>query len=271
MAIYLVGDIQGCYQELCQLMTKVNFDSRCDQLWFTGDLIARGPDSLATLRLVKNLGDSAVVVLGNHDLHLLAVHAGIKAVKKNDRLDDLLNAPDLDELMDWLALQPLVVQLPNDNAFMSHAGLPPHWTAQQALQQSNFVQQRISSDKRDYWLNLMYGNEPNLWSLATSEEQQFRYSVNALTRMRFCNTNNGALDFSNKYSPEDNQDTSLTPWYELSEQLTSCKWVFGHWASLGGEVTNSNVYALDTGCVWGGELTMLRWHDKQLFTVAGIT
>ncbi|WOH37184.1 symmetrical bis(5'-nucleosyl)-tetraphosphatase [Thalassotalea fonticola] len=266
MNIYLIGDIQGCHSELCQLMKLVNFDVNNDQIWFTGDLVARGPDSLATLRLVKSLGNSAKVVLGNHDLHLLAVHAGIKKVKKNDLLDDLLNAPDLDELMSWLAQFPLVEQLPNENAYMSHAGLSPQWQPRDALTQSNFVQQRISGTQRVHWLNVMYGNFPNSWIDAKTEEEQFRYSVNALTRMRFC-FNDGSLEFASKDSPKYNSAPNLAPWFDLSRSLDTTKWVFGHWASLNGKVANPNVFALDTGCVWGGRLTMLRWHDKQLFSV----
>ena len=247
-------------------MKLVNFDRRTDQIWFTGDLVARGPDSLATLRLIKSLGNSAKIVLGNHDLHLLAVHAGIKKVKKNDLLDDLLSSPDIDELMNWLAQHPLVEQLPNENAYMSHAGLSPQWQPEDALAQSNFVQQRISGNQREHWLNLMYGSMPNSWKDANTEEEQFRFSVNALTRMRFC-FSDGSLEFTHKDSPSLNQDPNLSPWFDLSKSIDKTQWVFGHWASLNGEVGNSNVYALDTGCVWGGELTMLRWHDKKLFSV----
>ncbi|WNC71620.1 symmetrical bis(5'-nucleosyl)-tetraphosphatase [Thalassotalea psychrophila] len=266
MAIYLLGDIQGCHTELCQLMKLVNFDLNTDQIWFTGDLVARGPDSLATLRLIKSLGNSAKVVLGNHDLHLLAVHAGIKKVKRNDLVDELLNSSDIDELMDWLAQYPLVEQLPNENAYMSHAGLPPEWQPEDALAQSNFVQERISGSERNHWLNSMYGNTPNSWCNAQTEEEKFRYSVNALTRMRFC-FSDGSLEFTSKGSPIDNQDTNLSPWFKLSKSIGTTQWVFGHWASLNGEVDNPNIYALDTGCVWGGRLTMLRWHDKKIFSV----
>ncbi|MEW6998252.1 symmetrical bis(5'-nucleosyl)-tetraphosphatase [Colwelliaceae bacterium BS250] len=269
MAIYLVGDIQGCYVELCQLMNKVEFNLHADQIWFTGDLVARGPDSLSTLRLIKSLGASAKVVLGNHDLHLLAVYAGIKKPKASDKLDDLLGAVDVDDLMNWLAQQPLLLQLPNEQAFVSHAGFAPQWQLEEAISQSEFVQQRISSNNRTYWLTQMYGEMPNNWGDANTELEKFRYSVNALTRMRFC-FNDGSLEFNEKDHPNnlnENHRTSLLPWFELNPQLQKIKWVFGHWASLEGHTTQNNAYALDTGCVWGGKLTMLRWHDKQLFSV----
>lgn len=269
MAIYLVGDIQGCYVELCQLMNKVRFNLHQDQIWFTGDLVARGPDSLSTLRLIKSLGTSAKVVLGNHDLHLLAVYAGIKKAKANDKLGDLLGAVDVDDLMNWLAKQPLLLQLPNEQAFISHAGFPPQWQLNEAISQSEFVQQRLASKNRQYWLEQMYGNTPNKWRDANTDVEKFRYSVNALTRMRFC-FSDGSLEFAEKLAPKDlsaELKANLTPWFDVNPQLDNIKWVFGHWASLEGKATHNNAYALDTGCVWGGKLTMLRWHDKQLFSV----
>lgn len=269
MAIYLVGDIQGCYQELCQLMAKVSFDKATDQLWFTGDLVARGPNSLDTLRMVKSLGNAAKVVLGNHDLHLLAVHAGIKPAKSNDKLDSLLHAPDIDELTDWLAQQPLLLQLPNEQAFVSHAGFSPQWSISDAIEQSELIQQKISSKQRNKWLALMYGSMPNSWTLAKSEEEIFRYSINALTRMRYC-FSDGSLEFKQKDAPHHNTDSQLHPWFSLQPELDTTLWVFGHWASLEGQCEHPNVYALDTGCIWGGTLTMLRWDDKQLFSVEAV-
>ncbi len=264
MATYLIGDIQGCYSELRLLMDKVNFTPSQDQLWFTGDLVARGPDSLKTLRLVKQLGESAKVVLGNHDLHLLAVYAGIKAAKKNDRIDDILAADDAAELMDWLASMPLVIQLPNTNAFMSHAGISPQWHVNEALQQAALVQQKISSSARNKWLKLMYGNEPNNWHDCKTELDKFRFTINSFTRMRFC-FNDGSLEFNQKDAPQNTPH--FTPWYVNNPNLIEHQWVFGHWASLLGQCPNPNAHALDTGCVWGGEMTMLRWEDKQRFTV----
>jgi bis(5'-nucleosyl)-tetraphosphatase (symmetrical) len=277
MAIYLVGDIQGCFNELTSLLLQVNFDAKTDTLYLAGDLVARGPNSLETLRFVKSLGKSAKVVLGNHDLHLLAVHAGIKKAKKSDNLSALLSAPDVDELMDWLAAQPLLQIIPNDNsaskketinqeshAYMSHAGISPQWQLTEALEQAEFIHTKLASIDRTIWLALMYGEEPNNWHKAKTDVEKFRYSINAFTRMRFC-FNDGSLEFTQKESPEKTHDNNIVAWYELSKTITNTAWVFGHWASLMGKSSHTNIYPLDTGCVWGNHLTMLRWHDKKYF------
>jgi bis(5'-nucleosyl)-tetraphosphatase (symmetrical) len=270
MAIYLVGDIQGCYSELKALLKQVNFTPDNDQLYLAGDLVARGPDSLATLRFVKSLKQSAKVVLGNHDLHLLSIHAGVKKAKEQDKLDQLLAADDIDELMNWLAEQPLLQQIGNDNAYMSHAGISPQWTLKQAIEQAKFVNERLNSRNKNYWLRAMYGEKPNDWQQAESEEDKFRYTVNAFTRMRYCYADK-RLEFDNKLAPSTIIDTKpdqpcLLPWYEVSPAIKKTKWVFGHWAALMGHCPEPNVYALDTGCVWGKYLTILRWHDKKIFT-----
>ena len=270
MSIYFVGDIQGCYSELTALLKQVSFNNNVDQLYVAGDLVARGPDSLATLRFIKSLNGSAKVVLGNHDLHLLAVHAGIKKVKKQDRLNALLDADDVDELMDWLAQQPLLQKIGHDNAYMSHAGISPQWTLAEAIEQANFAQIRLSSRHRNAWLSAMYGEKPNDWQHAKSEKEKFRYTVNVFTRMRYCYKNKN-LEFESKSAPgtiQNNQksNTTLLPWYELSSTINETPWVFGHWAALMGECSHPNIYPLDTGCVWGNHLTLLRWHDKKTFT-----
>jgi len=267
MAIYLVGDIQGCYSELTALLKQVSFDNKVDTLYVAGDLVARGPDSLATLRFIKSLNNAAKVVLGNHDLHLLAVYAGIKKVKKQDLLDTLLNADDVDELMNWLSQQPLLQQIGDDDAYMSHAGISPEWTLLEAIEQAAFAQQRLSSNDRNNWLASMYGEKPNTWTQAKSEVEKFRYTVNAFTRMRYCYKDK-SLEFESKSSPNSKSKDSnqaLLPWYELSSTIDETPWVFGHWAALMGECSHQNIYPLDTGCVWGSHLTLLRWQDKKLF------
>lgn len=284
MAIYLVGDVQGCYNELTALLKQVKFDKKIDFLYLAGDLVARGPDSLATLRLAKSLGNSAKIVLGNHDLHLLAVHAGIKKAKSSDKLSSLLAAHDIDELMEWLAAQPLIQKIPNDSraepnsynapqntncAYMTHAGISPQWTLNDAVSQANFVQSKLASHERKTWLSHMYGEKPNSWDQATTEIAKFRYSVNALTRMRYCFID-GSLEFTEKESPENNYTANLLPWYQLSKVIDNTSWVFGHWASLMGKCSHNNIFPLDTGCVWGNHLTMLRWHDKKYFSQAAI-
>ena len=286
MALYLIGDIQGCYQELIALLAQVKFDCKKDTLYLAGDLVARGPDSLDTLRFVKSLGKSAKIVLGNHDLHLLAVHAGIKKAKASDHLSALLSAPDVNELMDWLAAQPLLQKITDANntplnehitskndAYMSHAGISPQWTLSDAITQAHFVHTRLVSDTRNTWLAHMYGEEPNSWQQARTEVEIFRYSINALTRMRYC-FQDGSLEFTQKDAPTNTPTLSIisntavskvTPWYQLSKTIDSTPWVFGHWASLMGKSSHPNIYPLDTGCVWGNQLTMLRWHDKKYF------
>jgi bis(5'-nucleosyl)-tetraphosphatase (symmetrical) len=263
MPIYLVGDIQGCFSELQALLKQVSFNAEKDELWLAGDLVARGPDSLATLRFVKALGDSAKVVLGNHDLHLLSIHARLKKAKPLDHLDALLNAPDVDEIMEWLAQQPLLRKIPHENAYMSHAGVSPQWSLEEAQNQAIEAQKRLASTDRIKWLNIMYGEQPNDWKSAITEEDKFRYTINAFTRMRYC-FNDKTLEFSFKGAPYE-APSNITPWYMLAEELENNIWFFGHWASLLGHCAIPNAYALDTGCVWGNELTMIRWHDKKVF------
>jgi bis(5'-nucleosyl)-tetraphosphatase (symmetrical) len=279
MATYLVGDIQGCYIELKALLEQVNFNKESDILYLAGDLVARGEDSLNTLRFVKSLGASAKVVLGNHDLHLLAIHAGLRKAKASDKFDSLLSAPDVEELIDWLATKPLIEKITcnlisvNDEqaeGYMSHAGCCPQWDLATALEQANSAQQKISSTDRHYWLKNMYGEEPNNWQDANSDIEKFRYTINACTRMRYC-FQDGSLEFKVKESPEEvaeQHKNAIVPWFSLSKTITKTPWVFGHWASLMGVCPQKNAYALDTGCVWGGHLTMLRWHDKKVFTQA---
>jgi bis(5'-nucleosyl)-tetraphosphatase (symmetrical) len=276
MAIYLVGDIQGCFDELTSLLANVNFAKDVDTLYVAGDLVARGPKSLETLRFIKSLGTSAKIVLGNHDLHLLAVYEGVKKPKPCDLLSSLLEADDINELMDWLASQPLIQAIPNLQspkanikvpfAYMSHAGLSPQWQLTDALEQATMIQSKLSSDERKWWLSKMYGQQPNNWHLAKTDVDKFRFSINALTRMRYCFAD-GSLEFQQKSSPNQNKITNLYPWYMLSKAINAVPWVFGHWASLMGKCSHSNIYPLDTGCVWGNELTLLRWHDKKYFTV----
>lgn len=264
MAVYFVGDIQGCYSELDALLTKVGFSHHSDQLYVAGDLVARGPNSLETLRLIKSLNENAKVVLGNHDLHLLAVYQGIKKVKKQDQLSALFSAPDLAPLMDWLIQQPLIQKLPDEETYMSHAGLSPQWTPTQAVVQAKLAQKHLTSSQSHDWLRNMYGEQPSSWHDADDELSRFRFTINSLTRMRYCYAD-GSLDFNCKESPN-SAPKALTPWFEFQHIDSNTQWVFGHWAALMGFCSPNNIYALDTGCVWGQHLTMLRWHDKKIFT-----
>jgi bis(5'-nucleosyl)-tetraphosphatase (symmetrical) len=264
MADYFVGDIQGCYSELDALLSKIAFSSTDDQLYVAGDLVARGPDSLATLRLIKSLKDNAKVVLGNHDLHLLSVFHGLKKVKAQDQLSTLLSAPDAEELLHWLISQPLIQKMPGEETYMSHAGLSPQWTPTIALKQADIAHQHLISPEFKYWLKHMYGSQPINWENAHDEISQFRFTINALTRMRYCH-NDGSLDFECKENLNQ-APKELTPWFEFKHIKNNTQWLFGHWAALMGSCQPSNIYALDTGCVWGHHLSILRWSDKVLFT-----
>ena len=264
MSIYFVGDIQGCYSELSALLKQVNFTPEKDQLWVAGDLVARGPDSYKTIKYLMSLGDSVKAVLGNHDLHLLAIYDGLKKAKASDHFVQLLSAPDVQSIIDWLSQQPLLRKLPNEKAYMSHAGISPQWTIEDAERLALLAQQKISSQDRRYWLKEMYGEQPNDWLKADSDVEKFRFTVNAFTRMRYCYLD-GTLDFACKDAPK-HAPQNLKPWFSLTtHKLQTFSWVFGHWAALMGNTQLNNIHALDTGCVWGEHLTLLRWHDKALF------
>jgi len=276
---YVVGDIQGCHDELVALLNQVNFKPNHDHLWLTGDLVARGPKSLETLRLVKNLGNSATTVLGNHDLHLLATYHGIKKVKANDKLDALFAADDLPELIHWLKQQPLL-QVINAKGrkrpvIMTHAGISPQWKIKKAIKRAAEIEKLLQSNQCVDLLTNMYRNSPNRWHKSLTGYDRYSYIINSFTRIRFC-YQDGSLDFNIKCHPSQikraKQAATIVPWYTLGKK----SWrhydiAFGHWASLMGECGQSNIFALDTGCIWGNHLTMLRLSDNKLFTTSAIT
>lgn len=264
MADYIIGDVQGCFDELQALLKTIQFNPKTDVIWFAGDLVARGSQSLETLRFIKSLGESARTVLGNHDLHLLAIQAKLKKAKPQDKLQALIDAPDFEELTDWLSQQPLLLNLPQNSGYLSHAGISPQWSISQATENALFAEKKIAGKNRKKWLAIMYGEQPNSWHQVTNKEERFRYTINAFTRMRYCYPD-GSLDFANKGGLDSRQKT-LVPWFDLVEhQLKDIPWVFGHWAALMGKTNKRNIYALDTGCVWGNHLTALRWQDKRVF------
>lgn len=269
MAIYIVGDVQGCFAELSDLLKQANFSPECDELWLTGDLVARGPDSLETLLFLYGMGDCVKAVLGNHDLHLLAIYYGIRQAKPNDKLEQLLKSAHIDKLINWLRQQPLLREFPDNSSVMTHAGISPQWTISQAKLQANFVEQRLAGDDCSYWLKHMYGASPNSWKNVKTEIEQFRFSVNALTRMRFC-FEDGSLEFKHKAANADD-NIKLKPWFDLLTLDKPCTIYFGHWAALLGNTNKKQVVALDTGCVWGNHMTMLRWSDKKRFVAPAIT
>ena len=267
MATYIVGDIQGCYDELQQLLVLADFDRHKDELWITGDLVSRGPKSLQTLRFVKSLGANAKVVLGNHDLHLLAIWKGIFDAKDKEQLSDLLSAPDCDELLEWLRFQPLTLRHPEFNFVMVHAGISPQWTIEQAEALATEVEQQLRSDQLTNLLQKMYSDYPNNWSDDLTGIERYRFIINVLTRMRFCFFD-GSLELKSTDSPEQVDANVLKPWFDITPRDHNTPIVFGHWAALLGNIDIKGLYALDTGCVWGNSLTMLRWQDKKLFSLA---
>ncbi len=264
MSTLLIGDIHGCYNELQALLEKSAFDVDKDTLWLTGDLVARGPDSLSVLRLVYSLRNSVRLVLGNHDLHLLAVHAGISSNKKRDNLSELLMAPDCDELLTWLRHQPLLHVDEEKKLVMAHAGISPQWDITTLKNCAKDVEKILASDSYNLFLDEMYGDYPNYWSESLAGIARLRFTTNVLTRMRYCYPN-GSLDFDCKEAP-DEAPKPLKPWFTLANSVAQhYSIVFGHWASLKGKGAPKGFYPLDTGCCWGKKLTMLRWEDKTFF------
>lgn len=266
MSHYCIGDVQGCFSELTALLTKINFDPKHDTLWFTGDLVNRGPQSLEVLRYVKSLGDRALTVLGNHDLHLLAVVSGKAKVKSQDTFDDILNAPDCNELCDWLRQQPLLHHDAKLGYALVHAGLPPQWNLEKALQCAHEVESVLRSDKYADFFAHMYGNEPNRWDEKLTGNDRLRIITNYLTRLRFCDAK-GTLELITK-SESHTPPHGYLPWFKIPQRKTKIlNILFGHWAALGGHTDEAHVYALDTGCVWGNCLSALRLEDGQRFSV----
>lgn len=254
MALYAIGDVQGCFAELELLLRKIRFDPSADRLWFTGDLVNRGPDSLATLRFIKSLGPAAVAVLGNHDLHLLAVAYGASRTKHKDTFHDVLEAPDREALLAWLRGLPLCHR--NERFTLIHAGLPPQWTVDQALDHAREVHAVLTGGTCAEFFDQMYGDRPDQWSNQLSGWDRIRFTVNCLTRLRYCD-GQGKLEFKEK-GPPGSQSRGLFPWFDApGRKSLGSEIVFGHWSTLGFRIVKG-CYALDTGCLWGGELTALR-------------
>ncbi|MBU2965017.1 symmetrical bis(5'-nucleosyl)-tetraphosphatase [Amphritea sp. 2_MG-2023] len=265
MATYAIGDIQGCYDELQALLQHINFSDN-DRLWLAGDLVNRGPKSLETLRFLYRIRDRVVVTLGNHDLHLLAVYSGTIKSKRSDTFNDILQAPDADKLMKWLCSQPLLVTDEPLGFTMVHAGIPPQWSLKKAHKRAREVEAILQSTLAAEFFKRMYGNQPNCWSDDLEGFDRLRTITNYFTRMRFCDSK-GQMEFSAKGSLS-SQPTGFLPWFSHEgKALKKTRIVFGHWAALEGKADRANVYALDTGCVWGGKLTALRLEDQQLFSV----
>lgn len=267
MATYIIGDVQGCYAELQQLLTLVEFDQQRDRLGFVGDLVNRGPESLAVLRFVKKL-INPLIVLGNHDFYLLAIGYGAVEYHGGHTLDAVLQAPDKLELLDWLRQQPLMIYLQSVETVMVHAGLPPQWPLPVALAHADEVAQLLrGNDFLDCLRNLeFHRNQFEQWDEQLTGAQRMRYIVNAFTHLRFCKKD-GALDLTTK-TKQSAKLGGFRPWYEwyhLPQRV-----LFGHWAALEGQLEHARCIALDTGCVWGRELTAYRLEDGRRFAVPAI-
>ncbi len=255
MATYAIGDLQGCAEEFDALLTKIEFRAARDTLWLVGDLVNRGPDSLGVLRRVIALGKSAITVLGNHDLHLLATVAGRRELS-SDTFQDVLEAPDADELIDWLRHRPLLHHDAAAGRVLVHAGIPPVWTVREARTHAREIETLLRGRRWRFALRGMYGNEPETWSPTLEREDRRRFTINALTRMRYCDRR-GRLDLRNS-GPPGTQPKGLLPWFDVPERkAASTHIVFGHWAALG-LLRRADVTAVDTGCAWGNRLTAVR-------------
>jgi bis(5'-nucleosyl)-tetraphosphatase (symmetrical) len=261
MALYAIGDVQGCDAQLGELLALLKFSPDKDQLWLTGDLVNRGPESLKVLRRVRSLGAAATTVLGNHDLHLLAVSMGKAKQKSGDTLQAVLEASDRSSLLDWLTTLPLLHEEPELNLAMVHAGLAPQWDmtlARQCARESEKLLRR-SPEK---FFDTLYGDEPNLWDKGLSGDDRLRFIVNCYTRLRYVDAD-GRLELSAKGSPKKIQSKSLIPWFEVDDaRWHGPRLIFGHWSTLG-FFRDAHVTSLDTGCVWGDRLTALRLDDPQ--------
>jgi bis(5'-nucleosyl)-tetraphosphatase (symmetrical) len=263
MATFAIGDVQGCFDELERLLGEVGFSPARDRLWFVGDLVNRGPRSLAVVRFVKGLGDRAIVVQGNHDLHLLAFAAGHAKQRADDTFDDLLAAPDCAPLLDWLRFRPMLHV--EDEYVMVHAGLLPSWSVAQAHDLAAEVEAELRSKRYRLFLAELYGSRPDTWRDDLRGMDRLRVIVNAMTRMRFC-TAEGVMELGVKGELE-KAPPGYLPWFEVPGRKTrGVPIVCGHWSALGLRLT-PDLLALDTACVWGGSLTAVRLEDRRVFEV----
>lgn len=264
MAVYAVGDVQGCYAELCGVLEQAKFDPPRDQLWLVGDVVNRGPESLRVLRFIRSLGSAAHMVLGNHELHLLAASEGHQRLRAVDTLQQVLEAPDAVELLDWLRLRPLLHHDPALGYCMVHAGIPPQWDLGEAAAMAREAAAWIASRGLTE-ITSPSKAEPLELSLELTRGQRARVIISYLTRMRVC-TPEGRLNLAFKGTPE-LAPPGYAPWFAHPQRKTRhIRVLFGHWAALQGEVDCPNVYALDTGCAWGRSLTLMRLEDEQRFS-----
>ncbi len=263
MATYAIGDLQGCCDALKRLLDLIRFDPVRDRVWFVGDMVNRGPQSAETLRFIIGLGEAAVPILGNHDLHLLVAASGYTKQYPGDTLSDILNAPDRDELLHWVRQQKLMHVDTHLGYAMVHAGLLPQWSIVKALALAAEVEAVLRGNDHDAFLRPLYGNKPSAWHDELAGDDRLRVIVNAMTRMRLC-TADGDMEFTHKLAPA-HMPPSYMPWYDVPGRASaSTPVLFGHWASLGVLLRN-DVIGLDSGCVWGRKLTAMRLEDRRVF------
>ena len=261
MSTYVFGDIQGCFDDLAALLTLIQFDEGKDRLCFLGDLINRGSQNLETIQFMMSLKQPSIV-LGNHDLHFLAVASGCQKKSTKDTFCDLISAPDLQSIIDWMRKKPLILHLDEFDCTLVHAGIPPNWSTSEALRYGTEVEAVLRGNDYTVFLNHMYGNEPAIWSPDLKSWDRLRVITNSLTRLRYCDAK-GKMEFEHKTK---RQPKGFSPWFSFERKHEHI--LFGHWAAIEGQTGKKNIQALDTGCVWGRELTCLRLDDKKLFSVA---
>ncbi|WP_440055197.1 symmetrical bis(5'-nucleosyl)-tetraphosphatase [Pseudoalteromonas sp. T1lg65] len=260
MANYAIGDLQGCFAPFIRLLEEVDFNPSRDHLYSVGDVIARGPDSLACLNFLYQNAGAVTITLGNHDLHFLACSALNKAPNPKDKLEAVFNSEMHPAFVEFLRSQPIAIWLEQQKTFISHAGLHPSWKIAQAIEYARFAESIYQSEKATEFYAAMYGKHPNQAIESLSNKEKFKAIVNVFTRMRFVDAN-GDLELTNKSGPNAAQE--LLPWFKFGYLEPSIRYIFGHWAALEGKTDKSNIIALDTGCVWGGHLTMLNLDTNE--------
>lgn len=270
MSTYAIGDLQGCYYELQDLLNKINFDDKKDTLWFVGDIVNRGPNSLDCLRFVKSLGKKAKTVLGNHDLHLLGVANNVRKPHHSDTFDEILNASDAEELLFWIRQLPLLIHDKELNFTMIHAGLPPQWSLKKAKKLAKETEELLQSEQFNDFIQHIYGNKPDLWSKTLTEYGRYRFIINCFTRIRYTEES-GRLNLKEDNAPG-TQPKHLLPWFELPKRKSKKhKIIIGHWSTLTLDKKQNykkfNIYPIDTGCLWGRSLTAIRLEDEKIFSV----
>lgn len=268
MATYAIGDLQGCYDQLQHLLKKIQYHPDSDHLWFTGDIVNRGPQSLECLRFVAKT-KNCQIVLGNHDLHCLVVNAGFAKSHPGDTLAPIYNAPDCDELLTWLTQQPLFFYDPDVDYCLIHAGILPAWDLNSAISYAKEAETALQNNPTSF-LQDLYGHKPDIWNESLHGADRLRFIVNTFTRMRYC-VSPIQLELTTKKSPQHTAN-ELTPWFDIADRSASeLNIIFGHWASLNCQVATPHIFALDSGCVWGGSLTAMRLEDGKRFSVPGLT